>query len=69
MLARLCTTWHGWVSAAVYLPLDPQSYSTHLHTAVAQLEQLHADLESGQPSLIEAVGAFANCLTQHLPVT
>ncbi len=50
MLTRLCTTWHGWVSAAVYLPLDPQSYSTHVHTTVAHLDQLHADLEPGQPS-------------------
>ncbi len=68
MLARLCTTWHGWVSAAVYLPLDPQSYSTHLHTAVAQLDQLHADLEPGQPSHVEPVGKFVNWLTHHLPV-
>ena len=50
MLGRLCTTWHGWVSAAVYLPLDPQSYSTHVHTAVARLDRLHADLEPGQPN-------------------
>ncbi|DBB15299.1 hypothetical protein WJX82_003966 [Trebouxia sp. C0006] len=51
MLGRLCTTWHGWVSAAVYLPLDPQSYSTHVHAAVARLDQLHADLEPGQCKL------------------
>ncbi|DBA65541.1 TPA: hypothetical protein ACH3X2_003151 [Trebouxia sp. C0005] len=51
MLVRLCTTWHGWVSAAVYLPLDPQSYGAHLHAAVTQLDQLHADLESGQCKL------------------
>lgn len=59
MLVRLCTTWHGWVSAAVYLPLDPQSYSAHLHAAVTQLDQLHADLESGQPCLIKAVGTLS----------
>ena len=54
MLARLCTTWHGWVSAAVYLPLDPQGYSTHVHAAVSQLDQLHADLDPGPPRLIES---------------
>lgn len=45
MLERLCTTWHGWVSAAVYLPLDPYGYTTDLHVALAKLDNLHFDLE------------------------
>ena len=64
MLGRLCTTWHGWVSAAVYLPLDPQSYSTHVHAAVARLDQLHADLEPGQPNLTETVDTVVKCLSK-----
>ena len=44
-------TWHGWVSAAVYLPSDPQGYTTHLHVAVAKLDRLHADSEQGEQPL------------------
>ena len=44
MLDRLCLTWQGWVSAAVYLPLDHNSHA-HLHNTVAKLDALHAALE------------------------
>lgn len=44
MLDRLCSTWQGWVSAAVYVQLDHNSYAS-LHYAVAKLDSFHAQLE------------------------
>ena len=45
MLERLCLTWHGWVSAAVYLHAHPREASSQLHAAVWRLDQLHLELE------------------------
>ena len=45
MLERLCLTWHGWVSAAVYLQAHPSEAASQLHSAVWRLDQLHLELE------------------------
>ena len=45
MLDRLCTTWHGWVSAAVYFPSYTYGSTALLHLAVAKLDRLHSSLD------------------------
>lgn len=45
MLERLCTTWHGWVSAAVYLPAYAAGSATLLHLSVATLDRLHSSVQ------------------------
>lgn len=69
MLERLCTTWHGWVSAAVYLPASPSSYTTHLHAAVAQLDQLHADFEQGSACCLLLISFVVRPGMEHMPLT
>ena len=69
MLERLCTTWHGWVSAAVYLPASPSGYTTHLHVAVAQLDQLHADFEQGSACCLSLMSLMGRPGLQHMPLT
>lgn len=45
MLERLCITWHGWVSAAVYLPVSTARSAPLLHLSVAKLDRLHASVQ------------------------
>ena len=45
MLERLCITWHGWVSAAVYLPIPTAGSAPLLHLSVAKLDRLHASVQ------------------------
>lgn len=54
MLERLCLTWKGWVSAAVYLPLESPDYA-QLQTTVVLLDAFHTMLEqSGKPAVSAA---------------
>lgn len=54
MLERLCVTWHGWVSAAVYLPLPTARSAQLLNQTVVKLSGFHASIqltgESGHTS-------------------
>ena len=45
MLERLCITWHGWVSAAVYLPVPTARSAPLLHLSVAKLDRLYASVQ------------------------
>eukprot|EP00891_Asterochloris_glomerata_P007152 jgi/Astpho2/7152/Aster-x1419 len=44
-LMRMCHTWHGAISAAVYLPLSPQSGAATAHAAMEHLDRWHSDNE------------------------
>lgn len=45
MLERLCITWHGWVSAAVYLPIATAHSASLLQLSITKLDRLHASTQ------------------------
>ena len=45
MLERLCITWHGQVSAAVYLPIPTAHSAPLLQLSISKLDRLHASTQ------------------------